>query len=194
MMTTKAKSIAPDICEESSYSSPIQIFSEDAADVHEFFQYYAANSDDSPLSMRMDIELTETQKDELWKRMLKSISADDADFLSDSILRNHIIDIQQLKLSDTTLVCDRNKGFYHVGHVTKGVNKKHKTYWFFKRIRDAFAHGRIAVCDDYLILEDKTNELTGRIVVTKDALKSWMNTINEYREVIKRSVEEEEIV
>ena len=185
MVAVNKKNINPDICKDSPYSSPIQIFSEDWTDVHEFFQYYAANSDDSPLSLKMDIEFTETQKDELWKQMLISISAADADFLSDSMLRNRIVDIQGMKLSDTTLVCDRNKGFYHMGRASKSRNKTHKTYWFFKRVRDAFAHGRIAMCNDYLILEDKANELTGRIVITKDALRTWMNAIIKYRNSIK---------
>ena len=141
--------------------------------------YKLANTDDSPHSLKIDKELSIDQKDKLWERLLESASAMDEDFIFEPILRNKIVRIRELKLSDTTLLCDKVKGFLQ--HKTsKTESNPHKIDTLFKRIRDSFAHGRIAQCNEYLILEDKKNELTGRIIITTSILLDWAKIIDDF--------------
>ena len=107
---------------------------------------------------------------------MSKANLDESKLVFSPILRNNIEEIRKLELSDNTLNCNCVKGFFQ-------INKKsnqHKLDCMFKRIRDSFAHGRIGAVDDYLILEDKTNELTGRFVVTKDILILWMEVVQLY--------------
>lgn len=165
-----------DISKDSPYLSIFQISFEDAPKLVEFYLYRVAEAKDSPLSFKLDVVLNEAQKDELFSLLLSKANLDESKLIFSLFLRNNIEEIRKLELSDNTLKCNCVKGFFQ-------INKKsnqHKLDCMFKRIRDSFAHGRIGAVDDYLILEDKTNELTGRFVVTKDILLFWMDVVRIY--------------
>jgi len=173
-MATSEKII--DISKDSPYLSIFQTSFEDTPKLVEFYLYRVAEAKDSPLSFKLDVVLNETQKDELFSLLLSKANVDEGKFVFSPILRNDIEEIRKLELSDNTLNCNSVKGFFQINKKTN----QHKLDCMFKRIRDSFAHGRIGVVDDYLILEDKTNELTGRFVVTKDILLLWMEVVRIY--------------
>ena len=79
-------------------------------------------------------------------------------------------------MSDNTLNCNKVKGFVRKDKETHELDE------VLNRIRNSFAHGRIAKSGEYLIFEDKKNELTARIVLTFDVLEKWMNIINAFTE------------
>lgn len=175
-MTQTEKPI--DLSQDSPYLSIFKISSEVAPKLVEFYLYQVAEAKDSPLSFKLDVVLNETQKDELFSLLLSKANVDESKLVFSPILRNNIEEIRKLELSDNTLKCNCVKGFFQ-------INKKsnqHKLDCMFKRIRDSFAHGRIGVVDNYLILEDKKNELTGRFVVTKNILLLWMDVVRIYIE------------
>lgn len=184
------KNIPVDISKESKYESiyNLNIDPKMLIMLCDFFQYRTANEIDSPLSLKLDSMLSETQKDELYNNLLKSINANECDFLFNSILRNKIKEIRLMELSDTTLKCDRIKGFFHQKNPNSNGASQHKIDSLFKRIRDSFAHGRIAFVGSYLILEDKKEQLTGRLIITVDALLKWKNVIDEFMCNINKEV------
>ena len=165
-----------DISLESSYVSPLDTPLSEDVSIQFFFQYVTANKKDSPLSAQLDHELSPVEKDELWNLMLESVGATNEQFVFDSFLHNRISSIRRLRLSDNTLICDCTKGFINTSQ------EPHILDALFKRMRDAFAHGRIGYSDGFFILEDKRNTLTGRIVISFDGLKKWKQTIKDYIE------------
>lgn len=168
-----------DIFAESAYSS---VFTHhDIVDLVDFYQYKTANSKDSPLSFRLDSILSDMQKDELFRNLLDVANADENDFIFNSILRNKIEEIRRLGLSDNTLLYDKVKGFFHQNNQnTNGGRSQLKIDSLFKHLRNSFAHGRICFANDFLIFEDKTKELTARLIITVDILKQWKLTILQY--------------
>ena len=178
-----SKQAAPiDISQSSSCCS---LFTADmdlniVAELYDFYQYRVANSADSPLSLNLDSELSDAQKDELYLRLLKSANICENDLLFSPILRNQIEVIRTMELSDSTLKCDRVKGFFHQKNSKNSNPPQHKIDSLFKHIRNAFAHGRIAFFDSFLVLEDQKNELTCRLVVTLNVLLKWKNTVKDY--------------
>lgn len=175
----KNKSSPIDICKESKYTFPNSTSLGNNINLQAFYQYTTANANQSPLSAKLDEILTDDEKDTLWKQMLIIAKINENKFIFNPRLRNKICDIRTLGLSDTTLVCDSVKGFIHQNDPSKNEKRsQHKLDALLKRMRDAFAHGRIAISGEYLILEDKKNELTARIIVTTDVLEQWMNIIN----------------
>lgn len=177
-MANNKKTVVVDISKGSTYILPNQTPLANNVEIQPFFQYVAANTSDSPLSAKLDEILTDDEKDDVWSKMLAVSGSDENDFVFASILRNRIQDIQALKLSDTTLACDKVKGFVHQNPPAKNGNRsQHKLDALLKRMRDAFAHGRIASVNDYLILEDKREQLTGRIIITVDVLEEWIKIL-----------------
>lgn len=173
-----------DISKESLYINPLDTPLAEDISIQFFFQYVAANTADSPLSAHLDENLSTTEKDDLWKSLLRLAGASEEDFLFNSILRNKIEDIRKMNLSDTTLICDRIKGFIHQNNPPKeGKEAGHRIDALFKRMRDAFAHGRISYEGGFFILEDKKKQLTARIVITFDVLKQWKEYITSIIEV-----------
>lgn len=177
-----------DISTESSYFSFLKKYINDynAIELCEFFQYKTANDADSPLSFKLDKILSDDQKKELFSLLLKEANATNEDFIFNSLLRNKIEDIRSLNLSDTTLKCDKVKGFFHQNNPSTTHRSQLEIDSMLKHIRNSFAHGRISFNDAYLILEDKRKELTGRLIITVDVLKKWklciesyLNTMNE---------------
>lgn len=164
-----------DISKESNYISVFQLYdqSDDFISLIEFYLYRVANSKDSPLSYGIDVSLSTLQKDALYLRLLASIGVSETDFLFNSFLRNTIKTIRTMKLSDTTLESDRIKGFFHQNNSDKKETAQHKLDAMLKHIRNSFAHGRIGCMGQYLILEDKTKELTSRLIITLNALYIW---------------------
>lgn len=170
-----------DISKDSDYISLFQ--REDVKTVielYDFYLYKIANDNDCPMSYGINSSLSWSQKDSLYEELLESASINDSALLFDSILRNKIKDIRLMELSDTTLKCDRIKGFFHINSSGQGKTPQHKIDALFKHIRDSFAHGRIAICNDYLIMEDKTNEMTARLIITLDVLKRWIGVIGDF--------------
>ena len=183
-----------DISADSAYSSVYERYkaNPDLIELCQFFQYKTANDADSPLSLKLDFLLSDDQKRYLMQRLLNSANASDCDFLFESsLLRNRIKEIRELGLSDNTLVCDKTKGFF------KAKQKKNTDLQspqnidsLFKHIRNSFAHGRICFKEDYLILEDKVNELTARFVTTIQVLTAWKEIIITYLQEIEESEDE----
>lgn len=171
-----------DISKESDY---ISIF-ETNYDINElleivnFFQYKVANEKDSPLSLKLDSTLSDSQKDILYDTLIQSVHGDYNDFLFNGFLRNGIKEIRIMGLSDNTLNCDKIKGFFHQNNPKTCKKNQHKLDSLFKHIRNSFAHGRIAENNSYLILEDKNKELTGRLIITFSALLLWKKEIELY--------------
>ena len=176
------KDLPIDISKDSSYTSIFQAEFDSKAILmlSDFYQYKTANSNDSPLSLKIDLVLSDAQKDELFKKLLNSAGISDSDILFNSILRNKINDIRKMELSDNTLKCDRIKGFFHQKNHSKTGTSQHKIDSMFKHIRDSFAHGRISFEGPFLVLEDKVNELTGRFIITVDALCQWKTLIENF--------------
>lgn len=176
------KDLPIDISKDSSYTSIFQaeIDYETILLLSDFYQYQTANSNDSPLSLKIDLRLSEAQKDELFKRLLDSAGISESDILFNSILRNKINDIRKMELSDNTLKCDRIKGFFHQKNKSKSGTTQHKIDSMFKHIRDSFAHGRIYSEGSFLVLEDKVNEMTGRLVITVNVLCQWKTLIEKF--------------
>ena len=176
------KDLPIDISKDSSYASVFQagFDSKTILALSDFYQYRIANANDSPLSLKIDLMLSDAQKDELFKGLLSSVGVSDSDILFSSILRNKINDIRKMELSDNTLKCDRIKGFFHQKNQSKTGISQHKIDSMFKHIRNSFAHGRISFNSSFLVLEDKVNELTGRLVITVDALCRWQTLIENF--------------
>ena len=179
-----------DISIDSGYSSIFERLAAcDVSDLVDFYQYRTANARDSPLSLQLDNELSDAQKDELFMKLLDVANANETDFIFSSILRNKIKEIRQLGLSDTTLNCDRVKGFFHQNNPNKREDRSQlRIDALFKHIRNSFAHGRVCFFDDFLILEDKANELTARLIITVDILRQWKLTTLQYINDIKSEV------
>lgn len=173
-----AKKFQDTICTDSSYIIPFELWDGDTACMlFEFYLYNMADSKDSPLSYGLNTLLTETQKTELLEQLLNAVDADVTSFVCAKFLNNKMADIISLELSDQTLTCNKVKGF---------LQSSSDSFTFdilMKRIRDSFAHGRIARSKDqaFLIFEDKTNQLTGRIILKNNTLVKWRDIIVEYR-------------
>lgn len=82
------KDLPIDISKDSSYSSIFQsnIDSKILLSLSDFFQYQMANTSDSPLSLKIDSNLSEKQKNELYARLLNSANIVDSDILFSPIL------------------------------------------------------------------------------------------------------------
>ena len=171
--------IIVNINKDSIYSTLDTIFSNDnLIHLQNFYQYKMANTKDSPLSLKLDTTLSDTEKDALWQELLSSANTVETNFIFIDNFSQYNSDILQLHLSDTNLLCDRLKGF-----LQKKKTIPHKIDILFNRIRNSFAHGRIAKVDSYLIFEDKTtNQLTARIVLTENVLINWKKSIELFLE------------
>ena len=145
-----------DIIKDSQYINPLDTPLAEDISIQFFFQYITANATDSPLSACLDKVLSSTEKEDLWESLLRIAGASEDDFLFNSLLRNKIEDIRKMKLSDTTVVCDRVKGFMYIKNRSKEKEiMEYHVDALFKRMRDAFAHGRVSYNGDFFILEDK---------------------------------------
>ena len=169
---------------DSKYTIPFKLWEpEIACALFEFYLYNMASKNDSPLSYGLSDSLDTKAKDDLLNRLLSVAKAGKADFICSRFLNNKLTDIVNLKLSDNTLVCDKTKGF---------LQSPTNDFTFdilMKRIRDAFAHGRIGRSTDqaFIILEDKNKELTGRIVLPNSMLDIWREEIESYRKNLESS-------
>lgn len=172
------KSTSPiDISKDSDYVLPKSIEKLENSDLQSYFQYYFARSDISPLSLDIENKLSDSEKDLLYDILIKRIGASSNDFIFGSPLRSRINDIRKLELSDSTLKIDKTKGFFHVYYNPQSRISESKIDSMLKHIRNSFAHGRIAFISDHLIIEDKKNEFSGRLVITIDDLEIWKNEI-----------------
>lgn len=174
--------IKDDIIKESNYESAFEFLPKETLyKLFEFYLYKIANSSDSPLSLQIDKKLNNIQKNNFLQKIFDECDIKRENFISEVFLKNNIKDIHDLGLSDKNFVCDKIKGFIQTPKNTEFIDS------LFKRIRDSFAHGRIARSPDnkYLILEDKTNQLTGRIVINTDILLKWILIITKYIEDLK---------
>ena len=172
-----AKKCQDTIITDSEYTIPFDIWDRDSAcALFEFYLYNMANEKDSPLSYKLDTSLSDEQKSELLTRLLNSEGADESSFICGRFLNNKLEEIVKLQLSDQSLNCDRVKGFLQSPDESLSIDI------LMKRIRDSFAHGRIARSKDeaFLILEDRTKQLTGRIVLHNDTLMKWRDIIVDY--------------
>ncbi len=147
--------------------------------IRDFFQFVVAGKNMSPLSAELDVRLTNADKDRIWEVLIKKVNATDDDFIFDLFLNNRIKEIEALKLSDTNLLIDRIKGF------SQCKSNEHKLDSFFKRIRDALAHGRVYRQGKFLVFEDKNKQMTGRIVLTLQCMYDWNEILEQEISIIK---------
>lgn len=169
------------IVNESQYELPFDIWDSDkACALFEFYLYNMATVDISPLSYDLQHKLNGVQKQELLKRMLDAVNCTTSDFICGKFLNNKLKDIVKHKLDDVSFTCDRVKGF---------VQSPDDSFSFdilMKRIRNSFAHGRIArsINHEYLILEDRTNQITARLVLKNNTLMLWRDIIVNYQKPV----------
>ena len=82
------------------------------------------------LSAQLHESMTESQKDELFSKMLTTVEMTDQDICFTTFLvpdyRNDLPTIQQMGLADSTFICDRRKGFSQITPGTKFRNTEHK--------------------------------------------------------------------
>lgn len=173
-MAGKSKSI--DISQDSNYVLPKSIQGLDNGELQAYYQYYFANEKDSPLSIKIDTLLTDSEKNILLNSLYGVIALSNTKLLFNSILHNPApyATIQSLKLNDNNFVVDEIKGFFHK------KNTEHELDCILRHTRNSFAHGRVAFENNYIILEDKVNQLTARFVVTIEMLEKWKNEILQY--------------
>lgn len=176
MEENENKDIEIDIKKDSLYASPIILFSGEKSKLQHFFQYLTVEQKMSPLSMGIQEKMDGEEKDLLWQSLLEAAETTEENFIFAPLLRNKIKEIRELQLSDNTLNCDKIKGFVRKNKETHELDE------VLNRLRNSFAHGRIAKSGEYLIFEDKRKELTARIVLTFDVLEKWMNIINAFIE------------
>lgn len=186
--------MAADLQIAQAYTDPTVVFGEDYMVLQPFFQYHFPPKHLSPQSWGLQETLTDTQKDDLYNRMLTAVGMTDQDIVFTSPLaqdmKKNLPAIQALQLTDSTFLCDRRKGFSTINNATKNRVAEHKLTALSRRLRDSFAHGRIGIFGDYLLLEDQSEKkdgtisITGRIVLKKDDLRIWKDTIKQFADEI----------
>lgn len=183
--------MAHDLQKKQNYSNPVAIFGTDYAVLQSFFQYFFPPQRLSAQSWGLHESMTESQKDELFSKMLTTVEMTDQDICFTTFLvpdyRNDLPTIQQMGLADSTFICDRRKGFSQITPGTKFRNTEHKLTALSRRLRDAFGHARIGAYGDYVLFEDQsenhqkgTTTITGRIVLKNEDLKTWKYVIEKY--------------
>lgn len=187
--------MAADLQIARAYTNPTVVFGEDYVVLQPFFQYQFSTKRLSPQSWGLQESLTDTQKDDLYNRMLTAVGMTCSDVLfSHSLGLKNSPDMKMvvsMGLADSTFICDRRKGFSTIVNTTATRTGEHKLTALSKRLRDSFAHGRIGVFGDYVLLEDQsenkktgTISITGRIVLKKDDLRIWKDTIKQFADEI----------
>jgi hypothetical protein len=168
----------------SEYEAISSIFtSEEISKIFEFYLHRGAISTDSPLSLRLDTSLDDTNRELLYNDLLKTAGIDSSNFIfgPDLTKGKRKLAIITQKLDDINFICDGVKGFFNGDKLTQNV------CCLFKRIRNSLAHGRIAVNGKFLILEDKgTSHLTARLVITKEILLKWITIVEDFVTTIEK--------
>ena len=111
-----AKKTQPiDISQDSNYVLPKSIHGLENGELQAYYQYYFANENDSPLSIKIDTILSDSEKDTLFNTLCGIISLSTSKLLFNQILHNPVpySTIQSLKLNDKNLTIDEIKGFFH---------------------------------------------------------------------------------
>lgn len=150
------------------------------ASIQSFYQYRMVDPSMSVLSNGLSKKLSVTEKDRLWGRLLSAADISDKNFIFGPLLWSWEKEIVALQLSDSTLTCDQVKGVIKwESSLIEFGDKIHKLDLLFLRIRNAFAHGRIAAIDGFLVFEDRDDlqQLNARIVLNEKVLLSWMKII-----------------
>ena len=165
-----------------SYSLPANAFSSMStyASIQSFYQYRMVDPSISVLSNGLSKKLSIMEKDQLWDKLLSAADASNNNFIFGSLLWSREREIVALQMSDSTLTCDQVKGVIRwESSLIEFGDQIHKLDLLFLHIRNAFAHGRIAAIDGFLVFEDRDNlqQLNARIVLTEKALLSWMKII-----------------
>lgn len=174
--------VAVSICQELANQGVFSVYSDsDASKMLEFFLYYAASIDTSPLSIDLTNSLSEAVKCELVRNLCKRAGCAESDFIFYTF-RNRSQknrDLDAACLSDENFVSDRPKGFFSL-YVPNNKQKAAPECEFdciIKHIRNSLAHGRLTDAGKYAILEDKKKELTMRLVIEPSVLLDWADEI-----------------
>lgn len=137
-----------------SYCLPANAFSSmlTYASIQSFYQYRMVDPAVSVLSNGLSKKLSEMEKDKLWNQLMTAADVSDENFIFGSLLWSWEKEIIALKMSDSTLTCDQIKGVirWESSLIEFGSNI-HKLDLLFLHIRNAFAHGRIAAVDGFLM-------------------------------------------
>ncbi len=152
----------------------------DAISLMEFFLYYAAPVDSSPLSLDLSHALSDIEKNGLLDELC-TVAGCDRDDLCFITLRDGKLDqISKLNLEDENFIPDKPKGFFWQ-YVPKGTGAQPENEFdcVVKHIRNAIAHGRVCTLGDFALFEDLNKRLTMRFVVKPQALIDWAIRIQE---------------
>ncbi len=146
----------------------------------EFFLYYAAPQNISPLSLDLPHVLSDIEKDELLTMLCKEAGCDKDDLCFITLRDSKINEVLDLGLSDESFIADRAKGFFW-RYVPNGRKSQPENEFdcIVKHIRNSIAHGRVCAVGDFALFEDLKNNLTMRFVVKPQALISWISCIQE---------------
>lgn len=187
--------MAADLQIAQAYMDPTIVFGADYMVIQPFFQYLFPPKHLSPQASGLLETLTDTQKDDLYNRMLTAVGITCSDILfSYTLGLKNSTDMKMvvsMGLSDSSFLCDRRKGFSFITNATTTRTSEHKLTALSRRLRNSFAHGRIGVFGDYVLLEDQSENkhngsisITGRIVLNKADLRIWKDTIKQYADEI----------
>ena len=163
------------LSEESDYSLPADILPANTyLKAIPFFQYRAAPVTHTSLSYNIDELLTTSTKRHLYEEMV----GDRRDYFLYCPDCTKVLDrLASIGLCDQNLTLDGNKGWFWTRHCDAG-NEESKAKAFMgllRHIRNSIAHGRIALEDGFIILEDFNGKgnLTARIVVDPETFNEW---------------------
>lgn len=160
---------------ENAFSSPL-IY----AGIQSFCQYRMAPTTVSVLSYGLNQKLSVAEKDKLWDDLLAEAGIPNDNFVFSSLLWSREKELTDLKLTDSTFTCDQIKGAIRWDDsLIEFGNKMSKLDLLFLRIRNAFAHGRVAAMNGFLVFEDRDSfqQLSARIVLNEKTLLLWMKMI-----------------
>lgn len=163
------------LAEESDYSLPADILPANTyLKAIPFFQYRAAPVSHTSLSYDIDALLTTSTKCDLYEEMIGDRAAH---FVYCPNLSKALNRLASIGLCDQNLTLDGNKGWFWTRHCdTRNEESKAKAFMeLLRHIRNSIAHGRIALEDGFIILEDSNGResLTARIIVDPESFNEW---------------------
>lgn len=188
--------MAVDLQITQAYMDPTVVFGADYVMIQPFFQYHFPPKHLSPQSWGLQETLSDTQKDALYSRILTVVGMTGSDILFSHSLglknSNDLKKVASMGLADSTFICDRRKGFSTIVNATASRKGEHNLTALSRRLRDSFAHGRIGAFNDFVLLEDQSENkktgsisITGRIVLKKEDLMVWKNEIKQFADEIR---------
>lgn len=156
---------------------------DEAIKLIEFFLYYAAPVNTSPLSLDLSTSLNDADKGILVSSLLSECGCSKTDFIFIAFADRRESDLERLKLTDELFVADRSKGFFWrdvPNSKQKARGAEHEFDCITRHIRNSIAHGRISNKGGYALMEDKSKKtITMRLLIKPSVLLKWSESIQE---------------